>query len=126
MRNPRDAACPNARQLSASAGPPWYCEGANPSSRRKEAPVNPTTDPLPFLRGLSPLPPAARLAFILRRTGRQSRRTRRLPAEATARLGVALGLFADLPVPQVWRRLHPGTDAADPVDSAFTQARSRL
>jgi hypothetical protein len=39
---------------------------------------------------------------------------------------VALGLFADLPIPQVWRRLHPGADGPDPVESAFCQARDRL
>jgi hypothetical protein len=41
-------------------------------------------------------------------------------------LVVAMALFADLPIPQVWRRLHPGTDAPEPTDSAFAQARRRL
>jgi hypothetical protein len=70
--------------------------------------------------------PEERLAFILGRTGRQSRRRRRLPAPAVARLVVAMGLFADLPIPQVWRRLHPSADDPEPVESAFTQARRRL
>src|SRR5947199_289498 len=34
--------------------------------------------------------------------------------------------FTDLPIPQVWRRLHAGADAPDPVESAFCQARDRL
>lgn len=86
----------------------------------------PTTDPTPFLRGLYHLVPAERLAHILEATDRRSRRTRRIPADAATRLVIALGLFADLSVPHVWRRLHPGTDRPDPVDSAFAQARGRL
>jgi hypothetical protein len=70
--------------------------------------------------------PPDRIAHILESTGRRSERVRRIPAGAAARLVVALGLFADLPVPQVWRRLHPGVDAPDPVPSAFCQARDRL
>jgi transposase IS4-like protein/DDE family transposase len=88
--------------------------------------VDPIADPTPFLRGLYHLIPPDRIAHILDATGRQSRRVRRIPADAAARLVVALGLFADLPVPQVWRRLHPGTDDPDPVSSAFCQARDRL
>lgn len=83
-------------------------------------------DPLPFLRGLYQLIPEQRLAAILRRTGRQSRRWRRLPAHSVAWLVVAMGLFARLPIPQVWRRLHPSPDEPEPVESAFTQARQRL
>jgi len=37
-----------------------------------------------------------------------------------------MGLFARLPIPQVWRRLHPSADEPEPVESAFTQARQRL
>jgi hypothetical protein len=70
--------------------------------------------------------PPDRLAHILDSAGRQSERVRRIPADAAARLVVALGLFADLPIPQVWRRLHPGADGPDPVESAFAQARARL
>src|SRR5579859_5956560 len=86
----------------------------------------PTDDPLPFLQGLYQLIPEERLAFILEHTGRQSRRYRRLPASSVAWLVVAMGLFADLSIPQVWRRLHPSTDVPEPVESAFTQARQRL
>jgi hypothetical protein len=67
-----------------------------------------------------------RLAFILQRTGRQSRRRRRLPASSVAWLVIAMGLFANLPIPQVWRRLHPSADEPEPAESAFTQARRRL
>lgn len=88
--------------------------------------MDPKPDPTPFLRGLYDLLPPERIAHILTATGRQSRRTRRIPADAATRLVVALGLFADLPVPQVWRRLHPGADTSDPVESAFCQARDRL
>src|SRR5215470_3286857 len=83
-------------------------------------------DPLPYLQGLYQLIPAERLAFILDRTRRQSQRRRRLPASSVAWLVLAMGLFADLPIPQVWRRLHPSTDEPEPVESAFTQARRRL
>jgi len=83
-------------------------------------------DPLGYLQGLYQLIPEDRLAFILDRTGRQSRRRRRLPASSVAWLVIAMGLFADLPIPQVWRRLHPSTDEPEPVESAFTQARQRL
>src|SRR5262249_16901248 len=85
-----------------------------------------TDDPLPFLRGLYQVIPEERLAFILQRTGRQSQRHRRLPASSVTWLVVAMGLFADLPIPQVWRRLHPSADEPEPVESAFTQARQRL
>ncbi len=83
-------------------------------------------DPLPFLQGLYQLIPQERLAAILQRTGRQSCRRRRLPAHSVAWLVVAMGLFAQLPIPQVWRRLHPSADEPEPVESAFTQARGRL
>jgi hypothetical protein len=85
-----------------------------------------TDDPLPFLQGLYQLIPEGRIAAILQRTGRQSRRQRRLPAHSVAWLVVAMGLFAQLPIPQVWRRLHPSSDDPEPVESAFTQARQRL
>src|SRR5262245_35900699 len=87
---------------------------------------SPSDDPLPFLQGLYQLLPAERLAFLLEQTGRQSQRRRRLPASSVAWLVVAMGLFANLSIPQVWRRLHPSSDAPEPVESAFTQARQRL
>ena len=88
--------------------------------------MDPKLDPTPFLRGLYHLIPPDRLAHILESSGRQSARVRRLPADAVARLVVALGLFADLSIPHVWRRLHPAADAPPPAESAFAQARSRL
>jgi hypothetical protein len=63
---------------------------------------------------------------MLRQTGRHSLRRRRLPAPSVTWLVVALALFPDLPIPQVWRRLHPSADEPEPVESAFTQARQRL
>src|SRR3954453_9115711 len=84
------------------------------------------SDPLPYLRGLSGLVPEQRLAAILSRCGRASRRRRRLPAESVVWLVVAMALFAADSIPKVWRRLHPTRDEPEPDDSAFTQARRRL
>ena len=83
-------------------------------------------DPLRYLQGLYQLLPQERLASILELTGRQSQRRRRLPASSVAWLVIAMSLFAGLPIPQVFRRLHPSTDEPEPVESAFTQARQRL
>jgi hypothetical protein len=88
------------------------------------APV--ASDPLPYLRGLSQLVPEQRLAAILSRCGRASKRRRRLPAESVVWLVVAMALFAADSIPKVWRRLHPTRDEPEPDDSAFTQARRRL
>jgi transposase IS4-like protein/DDE family transposase len=88
--------------------------------------VDPKADPTPLLRGLYQLIPPDRIAHVLESAGRQSVRVRRIPADAATRLVVALGLFADLSIPQVWRRLHPATDAPEPVESALAQARARL
>src|SRR5262249_1077414 len=85
-----------------------------------------TSDPLPFLKGLYRLLPEERIASILERTSHRSRRRRRLPAHSLTCRVVAMGLFAQLPIPHVWRRLHPSADDPDPVESAFTQARQRL
>jgi hypothetical protein len=84
------------------------------------------SDPLPHLRGLSGLVPEQRLAAILSRCGRASRRRRRLPAESVVWLVVAMALFAADSIPKLWRRLHPTRDEPEPDDSAFTQARRRL
>src|SRR5262245_48745073 len=83
-------------------------------------------DPLPYLRGLYHVLPDERLDFILRQPGRSSRRRRRLPAPSVTWLVIALALFPDLPIPQVWRRLHPSAEEPEPVESAFVQARRRL
>jgi len=85
-----------------------------------------SADPLPYLQGLYQFLPAQRLDFILHQTGRHSRRRRRLPAPAVSWLVIAMALFPTLPIPQVWRRLHPSTDDPEPAESAFTQARQRL
>jgi hypothetical protein len=70
--------------------------------------------------------PTDRIAHILQATRRQSHRHRRIPADAATRLVIALGLFAELSVPHVWRRLHPADERPEPVESAFAQARARL
>ncbi|MBN9117735.1 MAG: IS4 family transposase [Planctomycetes bacterium] len=88
--------------------------------------MDPKADPTPFLRGLYHLIPPDRIAHILESAGRPSVRVRRIPADAATRLVIALGLFADLSIPQVWRRLHPATDAPAPVESALAQTRARL
>ena len=63
---------------------------------------------------------------VLHRTGTAGQRTRRLPAHDVVWLVIAQSLFADRSLPMVWRRLHPSADVAEPVHSAFTQARQRL
>ncbi len=83
-------------------------------------------DPTPYLQGLYQLVPPQLLHDILQRTGRASRRQRRLPAPATAWLVVALALFPRYSIPKVWRQLHPSRRRDDPAASAFTQARQRL
>ncbi len=83
-------------------------------------------DPIPYVRGLYQLIPEERLAAILSRTGRQSERRRRLPADSVAWLVIALALFAADSIPMVWRRLHPTLDHPELTDSAFSQARRRL
>lgn len=85
-----------------------------------------TADPLTYCQGLYHLVPAQRLAFILDQTGRQSDRVRRLPAAAVVWLVIGMALWPELSIPQVWRRLHPATDAPEPTDGAFAAARQRL
>jgi hypothetical protein len=63
---------------------------------------------------------------VLRRTGTASRRQRRLVAHEVVWLVVAQSLCAGRSIPMVWRHLHPSAGGAEPVDSAFTQARQRL
>jgi hypothetical protein len=87
---------------------------------------DPAADPIPYIRGLEQLIPEARLAAILSRTGRQSERRRRLPADCVAWLVIAMALFAADSIPKVWRRLHPSRELPEPTDSAFAQARRRL
>lgn len=70
----------------------------------------------------------------LERTGRSSRRIRKLPASAVVWLVIAIGLFGELDVPSIWRQVS-GTLAAllcvlggkpPPNKSALSQARRRL
>jgi Insertion element 4 transposase N-terminal/Transposase DDE domain len=83
-------------------------------------------DPIPFVRGLVRLIDRQRLEYILSRSSHRRRRQRRLTAGSVVWLVIALSLFADHSVPQVWRHLHPATDRREPDDSAFTKARRRL
>ena len=81
------------------------------------------THPIPYVRGLHQLISEGRLAAILSRTGRQSERRRRRPADSVAWLVIALALFAADSIAMVWRRLHPTLDQPEPTDSAFPQVR---
>jgi hypothetical protein len=71
---------------------------------------------------------------VLRQTGRQSRRIRRLPAAAVVWLVIALGLFSSGDVPAIWRQIagtlrllkQAGRGGRPPVKSAFCAARARL
>ena len=83
-------------------------------------------DPIPYLQGLHEVVPWERLVYILTQTGRASKRNRRLPAPSVAWLVMAMSLWAGLSIPQVWRRLHPTEEDAEPTESAFAQARQRL
>ncbi len=71
---------------------------------------------------------------VLIQTGRQTRRIRRLPAEAVVWLVIAIGIWTDLDIPAIWRQVV-GTlrslflvlDAEHPpCKSALSQARTRL
>ena len=96
----------------------------------RNKPADPSQDPsfdaIPFVRGLQQLVPASRLEHILRRSGRQEKRQRRLPAFAVVWLVIAMSLFADYSIPKAFRALHPSPDQPEPDDSAFTKARARL
>src|SRR5258708_19794539 len=84
------------------------------------------------LRALCERIPPGRVRAVLRQTGRQSRRVRRLPAAAVVWLVIALGLFSSGDVPAIWRqiagtlRLPPqaGPGGRPPATSAFFPARS--
>ena len=94
---------------TASAGPDLYPD-----------------DPLPYLQGLYEVVPWERIIYILTQTGRASKRNRRLPAPSVTWLVIAMSLWANLSIPQVWRRLHPTLEDAEPSESALAQARKRL
>lgn len=83
-------------------------------------------DPLAYLEGLYTILPVERIDFILQFSGRVEQRQRRLPARAMTLFVVAMSLFPELSIPQVWRRLHPAQETPEPVESAFVQARARL
>jgi transposase IS4-like protein/DDE family transposase len=86
------------------------------------------------LRVLCERIPPTRVRAVLRQTGRQSQRVRRLPAAAVVWLVIALGLFSAGDVPTVWRQVvgtlrmlrQAGRGLRPPVKSAFSAARARL
>ena len=80
----------------------------------------------PLLPSLYCLLPLEAILRVLRDTHSASARIRRLPAHEVVWLVVASCLFRGRSLPMVWRHLHPSSDLAQPVDSAFTQARQRL
>ena len=85
--------------------------------------IDPRLDLLPSLYCLLPL---ETILSVLSETHTLSARLRRLPAHEVVWLVVAASLFRDRSLPMVWRHIHPCSDSAQPVDSAFTQARQRL
>jgi hypothetical protein len=74
------------------------------------------------------------IGSVLTRSGRRSRRIRRLPAPAVVWLVIAIGLWSDLDIPAIWRQVV-GTLRSlflvlnarrPPCKSALSQARARL
>jgi hypothetical protein len=86
------------------------------------------------LEALSLFVPPTAIHSVLRQTGRQSQRVRRLPAAATVWLVIAIGIWTDLDIPAIWRQVV-GTlrslflavaNRRAPSKSALSQARTRL
>lgn len=94
--------------------------------RRRVARTAPGAIPVPYLQGLYRLLPPEQVEDILRRSGRCSRRRRRLPAAAVLWLVIGLGFLPHPSIPKVWRAFHPSTAGLEPTDAAFSQARARL
>jgi Insertion element 4 transposase N-terminal/Transposase DDE domain len=84
--------------------------------------------PLPSLLfpSLYQLLPQDAILDVLHQTGTASQRCRRLPAGDVVWLVIAQSWFPQRSLAKVWRHLHPSTNDAEPVDSAFSQARQRL
>lgn len=86
------------------------------------------------LEALSQFVSPAAIHSVLRQTGRESQRIRRLPAAATVWLVIAIGIWTDLDIPAIWRQVV-GTlrslflavaSRRAPSKSALSQARTRL
>ena len=90
--------------------------------------------PVIVLEALSLFVPPQTIRSVLIRTGRQTRRIRRLPAAAVVWLVIAIGIWTDQDVPAIWRQVV-GTLRSlllsldvrrPPCKSALSQARTRL
>ena len=90
--------------------------------------------PVIVLEALSRFVPPDTIRSVLTRTGRHSRRIRRLPASAVVWLVIAIGIWTDLDIPALWRQVV-GTlrslllaleTKRPPSKSALSQARTRL
>jgi hypothetical protein len=87
-----------------------------------------------LLEALSRYVRPERIDDALRQTGRQTRRTRKLPARSVVWLVIAIGLWGDLDIPSLWRQVT-GTlrslwyviaGQPPPGKSALSQARTKL
>lgn len=90
--------------------------------------------PVIVLEALTRFVPTQTIRSILAHTGRETKRIRRLPAEAVVWLVIAIGIWSDLDIPGVWRQVV-GTlqslfmaleSKRPPSKSAISQARTRL
>jgi len=90
--------------------------------------------PIIVLEALTRFVPPQTIRSVLTDTGRQTRRTRRLPAMAVVWLVIGIGVWTDLDIPAIWRQvvgtlrsLFLAMDARHPpCKSALSQARTRL
>ncbi len=90
--------------------------------------------PVIVVEALSRFVSPATIRSVLTQTDRRPRRIRRLPATAVVWLVIAIGIWADLDIPGVWRQvvgalrsLFLALDAKHPpCKSALSQARTRL
>src|SRR5438876_7843241 len=95
------------------------------AARRNARAESEAADTLAYLEGLYTILPVQRIDFVLQLSRRVEQRQRRLPARSMTLFVVAMSLFPELSIPQVWRRLHPAQETPEPVESAFVQARAR-
>lgn len=93
-----------------------------------------SSEPTQLLEALSGHLSPEQIEAVLQQTGRHSQRNRRLPAPAVVWLCIAIGLWGDRNLADLWRQIY-GTlashllandDRKPPVKSAISQARDRL